>query len=62
MVYLTKDTQNRQSFLPNIWLKLVGHISDWVFVAPRDIGSALLVDMQPYGCFILYRWCAHFTN
>ena len=52
MVYLTKDTQNRQSFLPNIWLKLVGHISDWVFVAPIDIGSALLVDMQPYGCFI----------
>ena len=53
MVYLTKDTQNRQSFLPNIWLKLVGHISDWVFVAPIDIGSALLVDMQPYGYFIL---------
>ena len=52
MVYLTKDTQNRQSFLPNIWLKLVGHISDWVFVAPIDIGSTLLVDMQPYGCFI----------
>ena len=34
MVYLTKDTQNRQSFLPNIWLKLVGHISDWGICSP----------------------------
>ena len=50
---ITKDTQIRQSFSPNIWLKLVGHISDWIFVAPIDIGSALLVDMQPYGCFIV---------
>ena len=40
-------------FLPNIWEKLVGHISDRVFVAPKDIGGTLLVDMQPYGCFIL---------
>ena len=55
MVYLTKDTQNRQSFLPNIWLKLVGHISDWVFVAPIDIESTLLVDMQPYGCLIVFN-------
>ena len=32
---------------------MVGHIRDRVFVAPVDIGDTLLVDAQPYGCFIL---------
>ena len=46
---------NHQLFvnlLPNIWENLVGLKSDWVFVAPGDIGGTLLVDMRPYGCFI----------
>ena len=30
----------------------MGHISDRVYVAPKDIGGTLLVDMWPYGCFI----------
>ena len=61
MVYLTRDAQIRQDnkspiiyhFLPHIWVKLVGHTSDRVFVAPTDIGGTLLVDMRPYGCFIV---------
>ena len=32
----------------------MGHISDRVFVAPKDIGGILLVDMRPYGCFIFF--------
>ena len=33
---------------------MVGHIRDRVFVAPVDIGGNLLVDTQPYGCFITF--------
>ena len=47
MVYLAQDTQNRPhdkspiiyNFLPDIWVKLVGHISDRVLVAPMDMGG-----------------------
>ena len=31
---------------------MVGHIRERVFVAPVDIGGTLLVDVQPFGCFI----------
>ena len=68
MVYLTQDTQNRphgkspflKYFLPDIWVKLVGYISDRVLVAPMDIGSTLLVGMWSYGCFIRVVVCTFF--
>ena len=40
-------------FLPNIWVKLVGHISNRVLLVPVDIRGTLLVDTRPYGCFII---------
>ena len=63
MVYLTKDTQNRQDdksifFFTNIWVKSVSHISDRVFVAPEDIGGTLLIDMQLF----YFRICFRGTN
>ena len=65
MVYLAQDTQNRPhdkspiiyNFLPDIWVKLVGHISDRVLVAPMDMGGILLANMRPYGYFIVqFKW------
>ena len=52
------------NLLLNIWENLVGLKSDWVFVAPKDIGGTLLVDMRPYGCFILLvaAWKPNETN
>ena len=57
----TQVTQNRpddkspiiHQFLPYIWVKLVGYISDRVFVAPIDIGSTLFIDMQLYVIYSL---------
>ena len=61
MVYLVKDTENRLDDQSQIiyhftqhLIKLVGHISDRVFVVPVDIGGTLLVDIQPYGCFVFF--------